>query len=81
MKFRLLPNWAQLRKLGRLRFSVLLSTTLTVLQFIGDLSFGSAIVPKKYLLQFLCWILFAFFMWRRAEASFERYGEKEKNPK
>jgi hypothetical protein len=78
MKFRLLPRWAQLRKLGRLKFSLLFSSTATLPQFIGDLGFGSVISPEKYLLRFLCWSLFAFYMWRRAESSFERYGEKEK---
>ena len=79
MKFRLLPRWAQLRKLGRGKFSLVFSSTVTAVQFLGDLTFGSAISPEKYLLRFLCWSLFAFFMWRRAEASFERYGENEKS--
>ncbi len=78
MKFRLLPRWAQLRKLGRVKFSLLFSSAVTALQVVGDLTFGSAISPEKYLLRFLCWSLFAFYMWRRAETSFERYGENEK---
>lgn len=78
MKFRLLPRWAQLRKLGRLKFVLVFSSTVTLAAFLGDLTFGSAISPEKYLLRFLCWSLFAFYMWRRAETSFERYGENEK---
>jgi hypothetical protein len=79
MKFRLLPRWAQLRKLGRVKFVLVFSSTVTLAAFLGDVIFGSAIAPEKHLLRFLCWSLFGFFMWRRAEASFERYGENEKS--
>jgi len=78
MKFRFLPRWAQLRKLGRIKFSLVFSSTVTGVQFLGELTFGSAVSSEKYLLRFLCWSLFAFFMWRRAEASFERYGQNKK---
>ena len=79
MKFRLLPRWAQLRKVGRVKFVLVFSSTVTLAAFLGDVIFGSAISSEKHLLRFLCWSLFAFFMWRRAEASFERYGENEKS--
>lgn len=79
MKFRLLPRWAQLRKLGRVKFALVFSSTVTLAAFLSDVIFGSAISSEKHLLRFLCWSLFAFFMWRRAEASFERYGENEKS--
>ncbi len=78
MKFRLLPSWSQLRKLGRLKFCLFFSSSVTVVQLLADLSFGFIISPEKHLLRFLCWNLFAFFMWRRAEASFKRYGDNKK---
>lgn len=79
MKLRLLPRWAQLRKLGRVKFVLVFSSTVTLAAFLGDVIFRSAISSEKHLLRFLCWSLFAFYLWRRAETSFERYGENEKS--
>lgn len=79
MKFRLLPRWANLRKLGRFKFVVLISATVTALQWCGDLIFKAAVHPEKCTLRFLGWSLFAFYMWRHFEASYKRYHQN-KNP-
>jgi hypothetical protein len=79
MKFRLLPRWTHLRKLGRYKFVVLFSATLTALQWVGDLIFKVAVHPEKYTLRFLGWGIFAFYMWRHFEASYKRYYQN-KNP-
>lgn len=78
MKFRLLPRWAQWRKLGRIKFALVFSVTLTTAAWLGDLTFGARISPEKYLWRFLGWGLFATFMWRRLETSYKRYAETKK---